>query len=511
VLLDHLVCHALDVVQVRQVGRVDVRLAAALANLLGHLLELLARARNQEDATAGVADLERGLEADPRRRAGDHDLPALDGVAQGAVAEERRVHVALPVVPQAAGVRGQRRDRDPGALERALRVARVESAEEVAVLDRALGDPEVLESLLPDPLDRRQLLEARAHRLRDRVREVAVDPHRELRRVPGLGEGVERLAHAHRLGIGQVEGVTGEIVVGEVGDVVHRLGDEVDRHHVRLAALGPRERKPLRQRLAEPLEQLEEVVRAVDLVHLTGLGVTEHDRRAEDQQLRLHLVAGDPLRVELRLVVGVWQLLVLVEHLLLPRALVGAGHGDRRDVVEAAHVVRVRELDDVPRAVHVRAPHRLVVRGHVVHGGEMEEVVDLLVEALDPQPGLREVARHRHDPVAGAQPLRERIELPARPFAHERVDGPLPLEQFLDEVPADETCCPGDEVVHRRATLPSRDLTRTPPQGDTALRQAAGWIVGEERATREALDCVASLRRGPLRPLAAGPPRWSRR
>ena len=37
----------------------------------------------------------------------------------------------------------------------------------------------------------------------------------------------------------------------------------------------------------------------------------------------------------------------------------------------------------------------------------------------------------------GVQALRKRLDLPARSFADERVDGPLPLEQFLDEVPAE--------------------------------------------------------------------------
>src|SRR5215208_7572607 len=182
------------------------------------------------------------------------------------------------------------------------------------------------------------------------------------------------------------------------------------------------------------------------------------------------------------------------------------------DVCSSDLVAGVGELDDVPRAVDVRLPHRLVVSGHVVDRREMEEVVDLLVEVLYAEAGLRQVARHRHDPVAGAESLCERLELAARSFAHERVDGPLPLEQFLDEVPADEPCCPGDEVIHfGAATLPPRRLDTDMPAEETPLRQAAGWIVGEERATREELDCVASLRRGPLRPLAAGPPRWSRR
>ena len=91
--------------------------------------------------------------------------------------------------------------------------------------------------------------------------------------------------------------------------------------------------------------------------------------------------------------------------------------------------------------------------------------------------------------------LRERLELSARSVAHERVDGPLPLEQFLDEVTADEPCCPGDEVIHFGARrLPPRascprlvdkarirlakshgDLTPSPPPRTLRpVRQQAG-------------------------------------
>jgi hypothetical protein len=81
-------------------------------------------------------------------------------------------------------------------------------------------------------------------------------------------------------------------------------------------------------------------------------------------------------------------------------------------VVEAAHLVRVRELDHVPGAVHVRPLRGLLLGLHVVHRGEVEEVVDRLVEPLDPQAGLGEVAGHRHDPSLGsAEPLNQCVEL----------------------------------------------------------------------------------------------------
>ena len=187
----------------------------------------------------------------------------------------------------------------------------------------------------------------------------------------------------------------GSSVVGQVGDVVHGLGDEVHRDDVRLAALGAGERDPRRQRVAQLLEQLEQVVGAVDLVHLAGLRVADDDPRAEDERLRLHALAHHLLRLVLGAVVVVGQLLLLVEHVLLEHALVGAGDGDRAGVVEAADVVGVGELDHVPRAVDVRPDRGLLFRLDVVDGGQVEQVVDLLVEGVDPQTRCGQVSGHR--------------------------------------------------------------------------------------------------------------------
>ena len=337
----------------------------------------------------------------------------------------------------------------PGAAERALGVAGVEAAAEVAVLDRGGRDAQVAEELVADPLDRRQRLQPRAHLLRDRVRHVRIDPHGELRRVRRLGELVQRLAHGHGLGIHEVEGVARQVVVRDVRDVVHRARDEVHRHEVRVAALRPGEWEPLGQRVAQLLEQLEEVVGAVDLVHLAGLRVADDDPGPVHEQLRLDALAHQPLRLVLGAVVVVGQGLPLVEHVLLEHALVVARHRDGARVVEAPDVVRVRELDHVLRALDVRALGGLLVGLHVVHGREVEEVVDLLVDALDAEPRLRQVAGDRDDPsLLGTQALDERVELAPRALPHEHVDRAIPLQELGDEMPADEPGRAGDEVVH---------------------------------------------------------------
>src|ERR687895_2197471 len=127
--------------------------APGLLHLTRHLLKLLARARDEQHLAAGLADLERGLEADAAGRAGDHDPLALDRAAQRALAEQVRVEVALPVVPQPRGVGRERWDRDAGAAQRALGVAGVERAAEVPVLHRRGRYAEVGVDLVADSLN----------------------------------------------------------------------------------------------------------------------------------------------------------------------------------------------------------------------------------------------------------------------------------------------------------------------------------------------------------------------
>ena len=429
--------------------------AALLLDLARHVLELLARARDQDHRAAGLADAQRGLQPDAAGCSGDHHPLVLDGGGQRAVPEQRRVHVALPVIPQLPGVGVQRRNGDAGAGQGALGVARVEGALEVAYLHGRRRDAEVAVDLVADLLHRRQGHDPRPHRGGHGLGQVLVHPHGHLRRVRGAGERVQRAARGHRVGVDQVVGVAGQVGVGQVGDVVHRLGHEVHRHDRGLAALRARQREPRGQGAAQLLEQVEHVVRAVDLVHDARLGVADDHAGPEDQRLGLDVAPDHGLGLVLGPVVVVGQLLVLVEHVLLEHALVGAGHGDRADVVEAAHVVRVGEVDDVPGALDVGLLRGVLVGLHVVDGRQVEQVVDLLGEVLGAQLVLEQIAGHRDDPpLFRAQVLGQRVDLPARPVAHEDVDGPVAPQQLLDEVSSDETGGAGDEVVHSEALFP---------------------------------------------------------
>jgi hypothetical protein len=60
-----------------------------------------------------------------------------------------------------------------------------------------------------------------------------------------------------------------------VRQVHERIDDEIDRNQVQVAALDADQRHPSRPGFAQPLQGLEEVVRAVDLVDVTGLRMTD--------------------------------------------------------------------------------------------------------------------------------------------------------------------------------------------------------------------------------------------
>ena len=244
-----------------------------------------------------------------------------------------------------------------------------------------------------------------------------------------------------------------------MGDVVHRLRDVVDRHHVGVAEVDADERQPGGQPVAQQLHQGEEVVGAVDLVHLAGLGVPDHDGRSVDAPGDRRLLAHDPLGLELGAVVGRGQVLALVEHRLVEAAAVLAGGGHRRHLVEAAHLQRLGELGGVAGPADV---HRLVGRvvgGHVVDRREVEEVLDRAAVLGDPggvdtEPVLGQVAHDRGDAV-GAPASDEGVHPMSAALADEDEDLALAVvEQLGHEEPPDEACGAGHEVGHGRRLAP---------------------------------------------------------
>ena len=160
----------------------------------------------------------------------------------------------------------------------------------------------------------------------------------------------------------------------EMGDVVDRLGDEINRDEVERSALGADERHPLREGVAHLLDELEGVVRAVDPVRLAGLGRTDDHARAVDPPRHRRLTPNDALGLVLGLVIRVVELLALIEHRLGEGAFEAAGNRDGAHQMKAGGLNLVRQPDDVARARDVGALGLVGRSGQVVDGGQVKDV-----------------------------------------------------------------------------------------------------------------------------------------
>ena len=85
--------------------------------------------------------------------------------------------------------------------------------------------------------------------------------------------------------------------------------------------------------------------------------------------------------------------------------------------MEVPDLQLAREADGVAGAADVHRLVHLVGGGHVVDGREVEEVLDVALQALDvvvrdPESGFGQVADDRADPVPAAPALDQLIEAP---------------------------------------------------------------------------------------------------
>mmetsp|Transcript_13045 Transcript_13045/g.52044 ORF Transcript_13045/g.52044 Transcript_13045/m.52044 type:complete len:688 (-) Transcript_13045:2028-4091(-) len=442
---------------------VDLRLLAGLVLDLGHrLIELgLVAGADQRDR-AGFRELDRRRQADARGAAGHQHHLAAGRALERAVDEEVGVEVALPVVPQPPGVVVQVGAGDARALERGLGVTAVEARRVVDEGEQVLGQAEVLHHRIADAAHRRQRHQALLDALRDEAHQRRVDEEVHLGRVRGLAEDVQHIANAVALRVDEV--VAALALADLVRDVVQRVDDEVHRHDVDAPALQPDAGHPRRQDLAHALDQLEEVVRPVDLVHLAGGRVTDDHGRAVHRPRPLALLAHDLFALVLGHEVGVIEVLGLVEHVLAEHAFVEARRGDRTHVMHMAGLDGLRKLDHAARALDVDGHLRLFIGREVVDRGEVVEVVDLALEAFDhvgrhTQLLAGEVPVDRDRAGLGDPPEGQQLGQLGRAFlAHQEVDrAAAPCQQLLDEAFADEACGTGDEILHAGLLLVDLD------------------------------------------------------
>ena len=237
--------------------------------------------------------------------------------------------------------------------------------------------------------------------------------------------------------------------------MIHSPCDVIDRHDVDPAALEPEGRHPGRQHAAHFLDQLEEIVRSVDLVDLAGLRVTDHDAGPINAPGNGAGSTHEPLGFVLASEIRVLQAGGFLEHVLAERALVEARSRDRRGVVEALGLHLLGQLDGMFRPADVRGFVGFGVCRQVVDGGQVEEMPHLAVELLDvglsdAQRRLGKVSGYRHQaPLVIRPALRDKVvELLLRASPDQNIDRPLALDQLVDQVAADKSGSPGHEIAH---------------------------------------------------------------
>ncbi len=217
-----------------------------------------------------LREQQRGRPPDPARGSGDDGDATVQRSSQVAIGQRLGIETALPVVPHLPRIRRQRRALDAGSFESREGVVAREYRAARHIADRRLRDPHTVQQPALQRLSDGPVLEHCGRLFRQHRAGPAVHAQRELRRVRGAAELIDHLAKGTRARVGQVEGAAVEPFA--VRDGVHRPGDEIDRDEVEPPALEPDERHPRGQRVAQPLDELEGVVRAVDAVGLAGLG-----------------------------------------------------------------------------------------------------------------------------------------------------------------------------------------------------------------------------------------------
>ncbi len=275
----------------------------------------------------------------------------------------------------------------------------------------------------------------------------------------GAEKDAEDVADAARLRIGQV--IARAVALFEMGDMVERVDDEIDRHQIDAPALYADDRHPGRQRLTGLLDQLEEVIRAVDLVDLAGLGIAHHDPRTIDAPGNPALGADQLFRAMLAGEIRMVEAARLLEHVLAEDALIEARRGNRADVMKAARADRGGKLQNVPRALHIGPHLQLRIGFEIVDGGKVENVIDLAGQLLPvfrrhAKVRLADVSRNRDDVGLVGTPERSQCrDALGRGVAHEHVNlRARTAEQFAHKPLADKPARTCHKIVH--AALPSR-------------------------------------------------------
>ena len=298
--------------------------------------------------------------------------------------------------------------RNARALERSQCLAAVKARGVVDEGEHVLGEAQIFEHGVAHAAHRRHGHQAFLDAAGQKTQQRGVDEQVHSRRVRGAAENVEHVADtvAHR--VNQMKAPLGDACL--VADGVQRIHHVIHWHDVHAPAFQAHRRHPGRQYLAHALDQLEEIVRSVDLVHLARLAVAHHHGGPKYRPGQLAFFANNFFALVLGAKVRVVQAFGFLEHVFAEHAFVQAGGGDGRHMVKMPSVNRLGKFHGVARAVDIYRYLAFLIGRQVVHRGQMVEMVDLALQPLDVFRGHAqafglEVAKHRHRPCRADTPV----------------------------------------------------------------------------------------------------------
>ena len=233
---------------------------------------------------------------------------------------QRRVKMTLPIVPQPPGVVAQVGALNVGALERCRHIPAVKTRGVVDEGHHVFRHAQILHDSRAHPTHGCQRHQPFFDTFWNEPKQRGVDEDVHLGRMRRTAENIQHIAHPVTHGVNQMKALFGNR--GLVADVVQRIDHKINRHNIDPATFEPHRRHPGRQYLAHALDQFEEIVRTVNLVHLAGGAVTHHHCRPKHRPGHLAFLAHDFLALVLGLEVGVVVVFRLFKHVFTKHAFV---------------------------------------------------------------------------------------------------------------------------------------------------------------------------------------------
>ena len=272
-----------------------------------------------------------------------------------------------------------------------------------------------------------------------------------------LAENIQNITDPVAHGVYQVVTLLGDTLL--VADRVQRIDHKIDRNNVDPPPFQADGWHPWREQLAHALNQLEKVIRTIDLVHLAGSAVADHHGGAVHRPRHLAFFAHDFFTLVLGHKVGMVVVLRFFKHILAEYAFVQTRGSNRRHMVEMPRVDGFGELHRVSRAVYIHRDLRFLISLQVINRGQMVEVIHLPFQGFDglcryPEFFSFEIAKNRNGPPLGLG-VRQPPILPQPRYLfftflpdQEMHRSAFALQQLLDQTFTNESCSSRDEIPH---------------------------------------------------------------